>query len=57
MFNGRFTAREETNLLGEVNLRLEMEKPNVLVRYPLSDDGEPESAHADRWVRCAEEKQ
>lgn len=57
MFNGRFTAREEANLLGEINLHLVMEKPTVLVRYGLKDDGEPDETHPDRWVRCAERKQ
>jgi hypothetical protein len=53
MFNGRFTVSQEANLLGEMNLSLVMEKPNVLVRYALKEDGEPDESHADRWVRCA----
>jgi hypothetical protein len=52
MFNGRFTTRQEANLLGEINLHLVMEKPTVLVRYPLKEDGEPDEAHPDRWFRC-----
>jgi hypothetical protein len=56
MLNGRFTARQETDLLGEVNLRLVLEKPNVLVRYRLGDDGQPDEAHPDRWIRCPEGK-
>lgn len=52
MINGRFTARQETNVLGELNLRLAMEKPNVLVRFIMKDNGEPDEAQPDRWVRC-----
>src|ERR1043166_77592 len=35
LFNGRFTGRTETRLLGEVNARMEMENPNLLIRYAL----------------------
>ncbi|GAA3901170.1 hypothetical protein GCM10022276_19950 [Sphingomonas limnosediminicola] len=52
MINGRFTARQETNILGELNLRLAMEKPNVLVRFIMKDNGEPDETQPDRWVRC-----
>ena len=52
MMNGRFTARQETTMLGETNLRLAMEKPNILVRFSIKDDGEPDETHPDRWVRC-----
>lgn len=53
MFNGRFTAREEANPLGELNLELALEKPGQLVRYPLKADGEPDTTHPDRWVLCS----
>lgn len=56
MFNGRFTVRQETNLLGETNLQLVLEKPNLLVRYSLKDNGEPDETHPDRWVRCPDGK-
>lgn len=52
LFNGRFTGRVETQLLGEVNVRLEMESPNVLIRYVLKPDGEPDSNPVNTWVRC-----
>jgi len=52
LFNGRFTGRTETRLLGEMNVRMEMETPNTLIRYVLKQDGEPETKPADTWVRC-----
>ena len=57
MINGRFAARQETNILGEVNLRLAMEKPNILVRFIMKDNGEPDETQPDRWVRCPNGKQ
>jgi hypothetical protein len=57
MINGRFTSRQETNILGEVNLRLAMEKPNVLVRFIMKDNGEPDETQPDRWVKCPHGKQ
>jgi len=52
LFNGRFTGRSETQLLGEMNVRMEMETPNLLIRYALKDDGEPDIKPANTWVRC-----
>ena len=52
LFNGRFTGRSETQLLGEMNVRMEMETPNLLIRYALKDDGEPDAKPANAWVRC-----
>ena len=52
LFNGRFTSRAESMLLGEVNARLEMESPNLLIRYALDDEGEPNPKPANTWVRC-----
>ena len=52
LFNGRFTGRSETRLLGEMNVRMEMETPDILIRYRLKPDGKPESEPADTWVRC-----
>ena len=52
LFNGRFTGRMETQLLGEVNARMEMETPNMLIRYVLKEDGEPDPKPVNVWVRC-----
>ncbi|WP_225009715.1 hypothetical protein [Novosphingobium percolationis] len=52
LFNGRFTGRNETKLLGEMNVRMEMETPNLLIRYALNDDGVPDPHPSDIWVRC-----
>jgi len=52
LFNGRFTGRSETQLLGEMNVRMEMETPNLLIRYALKDDGELDTNPANTWVRC-----
>lgn len=52
LFNGRFTGRMEDKLLGEINVRMEMETPNLLIRYVLRDDGEPDSKPSNTWVRC-----
>lgn len=52
LFNGRFTGRMETQLLGEVNARMEMETPNTLIRYVLKDDGEVDPKPVNTWIRC-----
>lgn len=52
LFNGRFTGRMETHLLGEVNARMEMETPDLLIRYRLKDDGEPDPKPVSTWRRC-----
>ncbi len=52
LFNGRFTGRMETQLMGEVNARLEMETPDTLIRYVLMEDGEPNPKAVNTWVRC-----
>lgn len=52
LFNGRFTGRMETQLLGEVNARMELETPDMLVRYRLKDDGEADPKPVNIWVRC-----
>ncbi len=52
LFNGRFTGRMETQLLGEVNARMEMETPNTLIRYQLKDNGEPNPKPVNTWVKC-----
>lgn len=52
LFNGRFTGRAETRLLGEVNMRMEMETPNLLIRYALDGDGDAVKPAANVWVRC-----
>lgn len=55
LFNGRFTSRMETNILGEHNIRMEIDddNKNVLYRYPIGDDGEPIASREFRSVRCA----
>lgn len=52
LFNGRFTGRTETYLLGETNVRMEMETPTELVRFRIGDDGEPDRTHEDILFRC-----
>lgn len=54
LFNGRFTGRTETNLLGESNIRMEIDDANkdVMYRYPIGDDGEPNPAREVKDVRC-----
>lgn len=52
LFNGRFTGRMETQLMGETNVRMELEAPDLLIRYVLDDDGEPKATATDSWVRC-----
>ncbi|QCB43961.1 hypothetical protein E5673_18490 [Sphingomonas sp. PAMC26645] len=54
LFNGRFTSRMETNILGEHNIRMEVDdaNKNVLYRYPIGEDGEPIASHEVRSVRC-----
>ncbi|WP_380784832.1 hypothetical protein [Sphingomonas sp. R86521] len=52
LFNGRFTGRMETQLLGEVNARMEMETPDTLIRYAIKDDGEVDPAPVNTWIRC-----
>lgn len=54
LFNGRFTSRTETNILGEHNIRMEIDDSdkNVLYRYPIGDDGEPISSREVKDIRC-----
>ncbi|MFZ5744899.1 MAG: hypothetical protein ACOY7T_10550, partial [Pseudomonadota bacterium] len=54
LFNGRFTSRSETMLLGESNIRMEIDESNknVMYRYPIGEDGEPIAARQVRSVRC-----
>lgn len=52
LFNGRFTGRSETQLLGEVNARMEMETSETLFRYVLKSDGEVDAKAINAWVRC-----
>lgn len=54
LFNGRFTSRMETKLIGESNIRFEIddENKNVLYRYPIGDDGEPIVTREVKDVRC-----
>jgi len=54
LFNGRFTSRSESQLLGENNIRMEIDDrdKNVMYRYPIGDDGEPDAARQVRNVRC-----
>jgi hypothetical protein len=52
LFNGRFTGRMETQLLGETNARMEMETPDLLIRYALKEDGEPDPKPVNTWTRC-----
>lgn len=54
LFNGRFTGRTETNLLGESNIRMEIDDrdKNVMYRYPIGEDGEPIDTREVKSVRC-----
>jgi hypothetical protein len=54
LFNGRFTSRSEVNLLGENNIRMEIDDQDkdVLLRYPIGDDGEPIANREVKDVRC-----
>lgn len=54
LFNGRFTSRSEAFLLGENNIRMEIDDRdhNVMYLYPIGDDGEPMSENEVRGVRC-----
>ena len=54
LFNGRFTSRMETNLVGESNIRLEIDDgdKSTLYRYPLGEDGEPITTREVKSVRC-----
>lgn len=54
LFHGRFTSRMETNLIGESNIRFEIDDDdkNVLFRYPIGEDGEPITSRAVKNVRC-----
>ena len=54
LFNGRFTSRSESSLLGENNIRLEIDDrdKNVLYRYRIGEDGEPIAAREVKDVRC-----
>lgn len=54
LFNGRFTGRTETNLLGESNIRMEIDdnNKNVMYRYPIGDDGDPIAVREVKSIRC-----
>lgn len=54
LFNGRFTSRMETKILGEHNIRMEIDDDdrNVMYRYPIGDDGEPILAREVTEIRC-----
>jgi hypothetical protein len=53
LFNGRFTGRMEVQLLGETNVRMEMETPDKLVRYRLGADGDADPKEpVDQLIRC-----
>jgi hypothetical protein len=54
LFNGRFTSRSETILVGESNIRLEIDDSNqsVLYRYPIGEDGEPIASREVKDIRC-----
>lgn len=52
IFNGRYIGRMETQILGEVNTRMEMETPNMLIRYLVKDGGELDQKPVDTWLRC-----
>lgn len=55
LFNGRYTSRAESMLMGEHNFRMEISErnPNVLYRYPIGLDGEAILSREARSVRCA----
>ena len=54
LFNGRFTGRTEVNLLGESNIRMEIDDrdKNIMYRYPIGDDGEPIATREVKSLRC-----
>ena len=54
LFNGRFTSRLESSLIGESNIRMEIDDgdKNVMYRYPIGNAGEPIAAREVRSVRC-----
>lgn len=52
LFNGRYTGRSETRLLGEINARMELETPNTLIRYLLKENGDVEPKPVNTWIRC-----
>ena len=54
LFNGRFTSRSETYLVGESDIRFEIDddNKNVLYRYAIGDDGKPNPARSVRSIRC-----
>lgn len=54
LFNGRFTSRLETKLVGENNIRMEVDErdKNVMYRYPIGEDGEPIASREVKDVRC-----
>ena len=52
LFNGRFTGRMETQLLGEINVRYELETPDTIARFPISVGGQQSGQPSDRLYRC-----
>lgn len=54
LFNGRFTSRSEAYLVGENDIRFEIDddNKNVLYRYAIGDDGEPIPSRSVRSIRC-----
>ena len=56
LFNGRFTGRSETALLGEVNARMEMENIDTLIRYRFDHSGQVDPKPVTTWVRCPVKK-
>ncbi len=55
LFNCRFTRRLETFLMGESDIRFEIDgnDRNVLYRYATGDDGEPIASRSVRSIRCS----
>jgi hypothetical protein len=52
MLKGRFLAREEISIVGDIDLELVMATPTKLIRYGLQKDGEIDEKHADVWIPC-----
>lgn len=54
LFNGRFTSRSESIIIGENNIRMEIDDrdKNVMYRYPIGDDDEPIANREVKDVRC-----
>ena len=54
LFNGRFTSRLESKLVGENNIRFEINEAdkNVIFRYPIGEDGEPIGLREVKDIRC-----